>query len=323
MTSGFLFWVACATAAAQSPTLAVVEKKASAVGFYTSDGKRMGEVKVGRTPHEIIYSADRRSLYVTDNGILWMTETGAGGNTISVIDVASRKKVAVIDLGENRRPHGMDLVPKTGQLVVTVENPSALLLVDPEARKVIRRYDTKGKQPHMVVLDRAGEWAYVSNSASGSIAAVRLADGHVKVLAVGGNPQGGVRSPDGRRVYITVKDENSIAVIDTASQALVGKIPVGKGPARVALTRDEKIALYNTQTSEGMGFADIATKKQLAEIKLPGVPLSMTVSEDGQRAYLGLQDSDRIAVVSIPERKIIRIIDTPKNSGPDPVLEIR
>ena len=40
---------------------------------------------------------DRRFLYVTDNGMLWMTDKGDGGNTISIIDVASRKKAGVID----------------------------------------------------------------------------------------------------------------------------------------------------------------------------------------------------------------------------------
>ena len=71
------------------PTLAIVEKKAGKVGFYTVEGKRTGEVQTGAFPHEMAFSPDRRFLYVTDNSMLWMTDKGEGGNTITIIDVAA------------------------------------------------------------------------------------------------------------------------------------------------------------------------------------------------------------------------------------------
>ena len=130
-------------------------KKAGKVGFYTEEGRRIGEVQVGRYPHEIAFSPDHRFFYVTDNGMLWMTDPGAGGNTISIIDVRSRKKTGVIDLVDLRRPHGIAVVPQTGEIVVTIENPYGLLRIDPVTRKVVRRYDVAGNSPHMV---DAGEW---------------------------------------------------------------------------------------------------------------------------------------------------------------------
>src|ERR1041384_8164007 len=96
--------------------LAIVEKKAGKVGFYTEAGRRVGEVEVGRYPHEMAFSPDHRLLYVTDNGMLWMTDPGEGGNSISIIDVRSRKKIGVIDLGNFRRPHGIAVLPTTGEV---------------------------------------------------------------------------------------------------------------------------------------------------------------------------------------------------------------
>jgi YVTN family beta-propeller protein len=306
-----------------SQDLVVVEKKASSVGFYTREGKRTGGVAVGRTPHEIVYSADRKSLYVSDNGILWMTDAGAGGNTISILDVATRRKTGTIDLGENRRPHGMDVIRKTGQIVVTIENPSGLLLVDPVARKVVRRYDTGGTKPHMVLVDHQGEYAYVSNSGSGTVGVLHLATGKVKTtIPVGENPQGAVITKDGKRVYVAVSTGNSIAVIDTAKHTLMGKVVTGEGPGRVALTPDEKTLVYNMQKGEKFGFADVATLKQLKEVALPGPPLSLTLSADGQRAYIGVQDKDKIVIASVTKREITKVFDTPKAAGPDPILEL-
>src|ERR1035438_9058480 len=144
------------------PYLAVIEKQAGAVGFFAEDGKLLGEVKVGSFPHEAVLAPDGR-LYVSDNGVLWMTEDKPGGNTISVLDVRSMKKVDEIDLGRFHRPHGIAVLPGTNRLLATTERPAGLILIDPSQRKVIRDYDVRGKSPHMVIPLPGGEWAFVSD----------------------------------------------------------------------------------------------------------------------------------------------------------------
>ena len=79
-------------------------------------------------------------------------EAGTGGNTVSIVDVAARKRVGEIPLGDYRRPHGIDLDPKTGRVLVSCELPDQLLVLDPGRRRVGRTYDTKGKTAHMVKL---------------------------------------------------------------------------------------------------------------------------------------------------------------------------
>ncbi len=305
------------------PEFAIVEKIAGQVGFYDAAGARTGGVKVGTHPHEIVLSADKKFAYVSDNGILWMQYAGEGGNTISVINLARREKAGVIDLGKNRRPHGMDLDPRTGRLLCTTENPFGLLLIDTKTRKIARRYDVKGDAPHMVLLDKKAEWAYVSNTTTNTIAAVHLESGNVKLIPTDARPQGGVLSHDGKLLYMTNSDGNSISIIDTDKKERVGVIPsAGKGPGRIALTPDGKTLVYNLQPGQAVGFADVATRKETALIPIGGNPLSLTMSRDGRFAYAGIQDQDKVVVISIPERKITRTFSTPKGSGPDPVLPL-
>jgi DNA-binding beta-propeller fold protein YncE len=315
--------IAVSAGAAEKAKLAVVEKVSSSVGFYTAEGKRLGGVEVGAYPHEIVLSPDGRYAYVSDNGVLWMTDAGIGGNTISVIDLAAMKRSGVISLGDYRRPHGMDVDPRTGRLVVTIENPDGLLLVDPVERKVLRRYDVKGKAPHMVALSRDGAWAFVSNASTGDVAAVHLETGNVTLIPSGARPQGGTLSRDGALYYVTNADGKSIAIIDTAKRVRIGTIAAGPGVARIALTPDGKTLVYNLgEGGDAVAFADVALRKQTTVIRLGGRPLSLTLSRDGQLAYLGIQDQDRIVVVSVPERRIVREIRTPKGAGPDPVLPL-
>ncbi|MGH9661786.1 MAG: hypothetical protein ACRD96_24780 [Bryobacteraceae bacterium] len=309
--------------AADEAALAIGEKISGHVGFYTAEGKRLGGVKVGTHPHEIALSPDGKTLYISDNGILWMTDEGAGGNTISVIDVAARRKLGVIDLGANRRPHGLALDAKSGRLLSTIENPDGLLLIDAAARKVLRKFDVQGADPHMVLLGPGRDWAFVSNTGSNNVAAVHLESGAVKLIPVDARPQGGVLTRDGKLIYLTCGDGNSIAILDPAKKERVGSIATGRGPARVELTPDEKTLVYNLGEGEAIAFADVALRKQTTVLPIGGRPLSMTLSRDGKLAYLGIQDQDKIVVVSVQERKIVRTFQTPKGAGPDPVIPLR
>jgi YVTN family beta-propeller protein len=302
--------------------LIVGEKVSSSVGFYRASGERTVSVPVGKHPHEMVLSADGKLLYVSDNGMLWMTDPGEGGNTISVIDVARRAKTGTIDLGKYRRPHGLDLDRRTGNLAVTVENPDGLLLVDPKARKVLRFYDLKGGVPHMVKLSTDGQWAYVSNTGTATLAAIRLATGETQPVAVGARPQGCALSKDGSRLYVTNSDGNSISVVDTAGKRAVGTIQTGKGPGRIWLTPDEKTLVYNLQPGEAVGFADVHSGRQIATIKLPGPPLSLILSADGERGFAGVQSLDKICVISVKERRLVQVLTTPKGAGPDAVIAL-
>ena len=323
MTSRAILFVAgWMVLSAQNFPLVIVEKKAGAVGFYSPEGRRMAGVKVGEHPHEIVLSPDKRYAYVSDNGILWMQYAGEGGNTISIVDLRQRNKAGTIDLGQYRRPHGMALDARRNRLLCTIENPDGLLLIDLNARKVLRKYDVLGEDPHMVLLSPDGEYAFVSVTSSAAIAAIHLESGKTNLISVGKRPQCAVRSLNGRSIYVTVSDGNSIAILDVATRKIIGNIPTGKGPGRATVTPDGKTLVYNLQSGEGVGFADIASRRQTHEIRLPGPPLSLTMSPDGRYVYAGVQDKDTVVAISVSERKIVHSFRTPEGAGPDPVLPL-
>ena len=189
--------LSCALTAADAIYLALL-KGASALAYLSPDGKVLATVPVGQHPHEMVFSKDRRYLYTSDNGIMRIEYAGKGGNSLSIIDVAARKKIGDIPLGEYYRPHGIDLSLETGMLAVTSEGPDQLLLVDPVKRRVVKHFDTKGKTPHMVTFGPEGKWAYVSNSSSGNVSAINVETGETKVIPTGERPEG-QRALEGRQ----------------------------------------------------------------------------------------------------------------------------
>lgn len=311
-----------ATLAAQNFPLVIVEKKAGAVGFYSPAGQRIGGVKIGEHPHEIVLAPDGRTAYISNNGILWMQYAGEGGNTISIVDVKTRALIGTIDLGTHRRPHGLALDGKRNLLYSTIENPDGMVMIDLATRKVVRRFDVKGEDPHMVLLSPDGETAFVSNTGTGTVAAINVTTGATKLIPTDKRPQGGVLSKDGKLIYMTNSEGNSITIIDVARQENVGRIETGKGPNRIVLTPDGKTLVYSMQAGELVGWVDIASRKQTHTAKLPGPPLSLLLSPDGMWAYVGVQDHDTVAIVSIADHKIAKTFKTPVGAGPDPVLAL-
>ena len=300
----------------------ILHKAGSALGFYDRSGQLIDTVPVGSHPHEMVLAPDGRHVYVTDNGVMLLTDSGDGGNTVSIVDITSRKRVGVISLDRFRRPHGISLDQQTGRLFVTTELPDRLLMLDPAARRIVRDYDTHGRTPHMVTLGPGAGFAYVSNSNSAQVAAIDLQSGEATVIPTGDSPQGGALAPDGRRIYVTNRDASSITIIDTSSRRTVGSIDTGPAPNRVAVTPDGSLLVYSLGKGAAVGLADTRTGKVVGKVPLEGSIVSLSLSPDGTRAYAAAQELDRVYVISVPIRKLTGTIRTPPGAGPDPVIEL-
>jgi YVTN family beta-propeller protein len=300
----------------------ILHKAGSALGFYDRSGQLIDTVPVGTHPHEMVLSTDGRHVYVVDNGVMLLTDSGDGGNTVSIVDITNRKRVGVISLDRFRRPHGIGLDRQTGRLFVTTELPDRLLMLDPAARRVMRDYDTHGRTPHMVTLGPGGGVAYVSNSNSAQVAAIDIQSGEATIIPTGESPQGGALSPDGRRLYVTNRDASSIAIIDTASRRKVGAIDTGPAPNRVAVTPDGGLLVYSLGKGAAVGFADPRSAEVVGKVPLEGSIVSLSLSPDGTQAYAAAQELDRVYLISVPMRKLVATIQTPPGAGPDPVIEL-
>ena len=56
----------------------------------------------------------------------------------------------------------------------------------------------------------------------------------LKRVALGGNSEGTLASPDGAHVYTTMNSKDAVAVIDMSTKTKTGEIKTGKGPDGLA-----------------------------------------------------------------------------------------
>jgi YVTN family beta-propeller protein len=312
-----LFSFLALLARAAGPELVVLHKGAHSIGFYTAAGVHQQDVVVGRHPHEIALAGNL--AYITDNGTMVIEQAGEGGNTVSIVDLAARRKVGEISLGGFRRPHGIDLDARAGLLAVSTELPDKLLVIDVKTRRVRRAYDTGGKTSHIVTWGPGGHHAFVSNAGSAAVAAIEIATGKLTLIPAGQRPEGSVLSEDGRFLYVVNRDSNSITVIDTAKLAAAGRIATGDQPVRIARLPGGTL-VYALKRGKAVEFADPAAGRVVGRVDLGGEAISIGVSADGRNVLASAQDLDTVYIISAAERRIARQVKTAPGAAPDPAL---
>lgn len=307
-----------AAPAEPEPVLLVSQKADKSVAWYTLDGELLAETSVSDHPHEIVRSADGARLYVTDNGVMQIENAGEGGNKVSVIDLAARKKVSEIDLGKWHRPHGIDLCAD-GTLLVTTENLDQLLVVGPGQTSLSQEYSTGGETPHIVHCSPDSATAYVSNARSGTVARIDIATGEHQLLATGDRPEGSTLSKDGSKLYVAHRDADKIVVVDTAAWKVLGEIATGAAPVRCGLAMNETVLVYGLFGGEAIGFADLAERKEVHQIPLAGPAVSLEMH--GEETALTCAQAEGVCyVVSVPERKVLHTVTVKAGANPDPAL---
>ena len=306
-----------------SGELLVLHKGHSSLGFYSDEGKLIATAAVQPHPHEMVFSNDGRYAYTTDNGTMRIEQAGTGGNNVSIIDLKERRKVGDISTGQFRRPHGIDIIRATGQLLVSTELPDQLLLLDPVKRTIVKTWPTGGKTAHMVVATPDGRFAFISNSTSANVSAINLATGAITLIPTGARPEGSAISRDGKRLYVCNRDGAQLSIIDTAALKVVRTIKTSPGPVRIALTPDERFAVYGVLDERAVEWVDTKANAVAGRVDLPaalGQIVSLHLSHDGSIAYAANENMDTVYAVSLPEKKIVRTFKTPKGYAPDPVV---
>src|SRR5438874_2434892 len=88
------------------------------------------------------------------------------------------------------------------------------------------------------------------------------------------------------RAYVTNLQDNTVSVIDIATNTVIAAIPVGKSPAGVAITPDGTRAFVTDELSAMVSVIDTATNIVVATVPVGPVPKGLAITPDGTRAYV-------------------------------------
>jgi YVTN family beta-propeller protein len=261
-----VLWIAFAVSvnAAGSGTLLVLNKSDNTVSLIDLASKEsIATISTGVGPHEVAVSPDGKIAAVANYG-----NRARPGNTLTVIDVPAGKPLRTIDLGENRRPHGITWL-EANEVAVTTEGSKALLVVDVGSAKLAKTVPTDQEGSHMVAVAPKLRRAFVANIGSGSVSIVDLKENRrIANIPTGDGAEGIDISPDQAEVWVANRAVNTVSVIDAASLKIIATLPCKDFPIRVKFTADGERVLVSNAGSGDVAVFDAAQRQEVRRISM-------------------------------------------------------
>ncbi len=115
--------------------------------------------------------------------------------------------------------------------------------------------------------------------------------------------------------YITNSENHTVAVMDTATDAVIATVPVGSGPysiavnptgTRIYMTNDSAVSVINT-----------ATDTVIATVPVGSGPYGLVVNPMGTRVYVANYFSDTVSVIDTETNTVVATV--PVGKGPSGV----
>ncbi len=177
-----------------------------------------------------------------------------------------------------------------------------------------------GNHPAHVVVDRAGQRAFVTNSGDNSVAVVNLAHKTiVQTIKTGRYPHGLRISPDGSESYVANVEDGSVSVIDTSMLTEVARIPVGKTPVQVGFTPDGSRVYVSLRDENSVSIIDTESRTKIGTIPVGRGPIQIHATPDGRFVYVANQGTDAepadtVSVIEVASDKVVDTIRTGKGA---------
>jgi YVTN family beta-propeller protein len=285
-------------ARAQLPngTLLIVCKDENALAIVDAQTLAAVRVPVGLQPHEVAASADGKLAVVTNYG------PHQDGDTISVIDLATRKEIHRVSLGDLRGPHGV--VFFDGKAWFTVEASKKIARYDTVTNRIDWTHATDQDRTHMLVISRDGHTIYTSNVQSDTVTAISAnADKSQWTntnIPVGKNPEASDLSPDGLELWIGNGGDGTVSIIDTAAKKVVATIPLGaKRINRLKFTPDGKTVLVSDMGSGDVIAIDPKSRKEIHRLNIGKSAEGILPLPDNQHAFIANSAENKIVLLDL------------------------
>jgi len=232
--------------------------------------------------------------------------TNSGASDVAVLDPSTDAITGGIRVG--LYPHGIAMAPDGERAYVANTGPDTgsggsrvISVLDTEKEAVVAEMTT-GLAPRALALSPDGRTLYATCSDGLSI--MDAESGVVRAALEDLARANGVAvSPDGRHAYVVNCWQNSVSVVDTGADEVVGTIPVGATPWNVAFQRDGALAYVTNANEDSVSVIDTGRHAVVDTIPVDHIPTGLRVTD--HTLWVSNNASATINVVDLASRRVV------------------
>ncbi len=260
-------------------------------------------------------------------------ELSPGGSVLAVGNIAAGT-LSLISLSENREfarveglfePHNLTFSPEGDFVFVANLGANHVSVVSVAEGKVVKEIPVAEPTPEASAADQSsaeyqgiinvtrtpdGRLGFAAHGEGNTLAVLDLRTKKtVKQLTLGELPWRAYSTADGRYMLVPNNGDRTVSVISTATLEVVATLPGAADMTGINTGWFETTAFVISRGEDKAVILDLETMRPAGEIALPGTPETGVTTPDGRKLYVALSEADKVAVIDIRARKVIKLID--------------
>jgi YVTN family beta-propeller protein len=318
-------------------TLIAISNGSNSVAFIdTATNKVKGITYIGRSPHEGFFTPDGREAWVVVRGEDYISvidpvsfkekkriETTPGPGmvqflpngklafvvssfnpVVDVVDVKSHKVVKHIKVASPFSPF-LQFTPDYKEVWMTHKDVGKVTRIDTASLEVKGVFDTGFITNHLAFAKTAdGTRAYVTVGGENAVKVYTLDANPVLVATIptGALPHGIWASDDGTRLYVGLENSDAVDVIDSASNKVIARTPVGQAP--------QALVYVSNAVPQGEGTANLSARANSEPVNIALKPGAGDARGFVVARNLGLVDALEVSLFKLKPQTVYSVYVT-------------
>lgn len=199
------------------------------------------DVESGKIEREYITGQAGSHMLSLNLGVNRLVSSNMGGGGVTIFDFKSGEKLETVSTG--KECEGVGIAPNGKTIWAGNRAEDTISILDMTTRKVVKKLDSKGF-PYRVQFTPNGKWALIPHAMSGELVVCdvekmeitrRIKVGGAKVTVPNPSPAGVWAHADNQHALVTIRNDNSVVLVDLNTGETLTRIEVQKSPDGVAM----------------------------------------------------------------------------------------
>lgn len=202
-------------------------------------------------------------------------------DAVAVLDTSTNQVVKRISIPAG--PHGLVVTPDGEYVYISSDEDSVVSVIDTTTDEVVSSIDV-GPTPHGLAITPDGSEVLVAGFGTDQVEAIDTHSNQVVWRVPVGQPHNIAITPDGKTAYAGSQKQGSesLAILDLASGAQTGSLPLQHAPRALNISPDGKRLAYTLAGVDALQVIDLTSNQPLPEIATGVSPHHPLFTPDGK-----------------------------------------